>query len=134
MNDVAASIGLIQLRRLGGFLERRHEVAAAYDEALADLSWLRLPPLQGTSARIFYWVQLAAEQRAALASHLLERDVYSSFRYWPLHKTQLYRSERPFPGADSAAMSTLLLPLHQGLANADVELVVSAVRSFGGGA
>ena len=131
MNDVAAAIGLAQLDRLPAFLSRRREIAAAYDEALAGFSWLALPGQAPDGvARTFYWVQTSEQTRTHLAAYLLERGIYTTFRYWPLHKTQLYRDDAEFPGADRAAASTLLLPMHQGLSDAEVEQVIEAVRAF----
>jgi aminotransferase len=131
MNDIAAAMGLVQLGRLAAFLRRRAEIAATYDAALADLLWLVLPGQHPPStARIFYWIQTAPELRDRLATHLLDRGVYTTFRYWPLHRTGMYGCDGAFPGADDAAASTLLLPLHQGLSDSDVERVVAAVRAF----
>lgn len=133
MNDVAGAMGLVQLARLPEFLRRREEVAAAYDEALRDLSWIITPRASAPrAARAFYWVQTPAGVRDDLAAHLLKRDVYTTFRYWPLHRTRMYGSDRAFPEADRAAASTLLLPLHQGLSDSEVESVVAAIGSFGG--
>ncbi|MBU1700030.1 MAG: DegT/DnrJ/EryC1/StrS family aminotransferase [Candidatus Eisenbacteria bacterium] len=131
MNDIAAAVGLVQLDRLPGFLCQRAEVAARYDAELSDLVWLRLPPrAPARAARTFYWVQTAPETRDRLALYLLQHEIYTSFRYWPLHKTRMYQSHRAFPGADLAAASTLLLPLHQGLSTTDVSRVIDAVRRF----
>ena len=132
MNDLAAAVGLQQLKRLPEFLERRHRVAACYDAELGDLDWLQLPPPMHTGeARSFYWIQVSDRLRDRLAEYLLERDIYTSFRYWPLHRTRLYACERSFLGAEEATARTLLLPLHQGLTQTDVERVVEGVRSFG---
>jgi dTDP-4-amino-4,6-dideoxygalactose transaminase len=129
MNDMAAAVGLVQLERLPGFLERRAEVAARYDAGLSDLTWLRLPQAAvGRTARTFYWIQTAPSTRDRLAHHLLKKEIYTSFRYWPLHRTRMYRTPQLFPGANLAADSTLLLPLHQGLSASDVGRVIEAVR------
>jgi aminotransferase len=134
MNDLTSALGLAQLERLPGFLDRRAQIAAAYDAGLSDSSWLRTPPAASErTARTFYWIQTAPAIRDALARRLLERDIYTSFRYWPLHKTQMYRSSGSFPGADAAAASTLLLPLHQELSEGDVDRVIETVRSFSQG-
>jgi aminotransferase len=131
MNDVCAAIGLVQLGRLNTFLERRHEIVAAYQQGLADVPWLRVrgQPEPG-SAPIFSWIQTAAGTRDRLATHLLERGIYTSFRYWPLHRIPLYACDGHFPGADEAARTTLLLPLHQGLSDEDVARVIETVRAF----
>jgi dTDP-4-amino-4,6-dideoxygalactose transaminase len=131
MNDLTAAVGLVQLERLPGFLSRRVEIAARYDAEFPDLTWLRRPPpAPDRAARTFYWVQTAPTIRDRLAQHLLQHEIYTSFRYWPLHKTQLYQSPGLFPGADLASDTTLLLPLHQGLSASDVDRVVDAVRDF----
>lgn len=131
LNDIAAAMGVIQLSRLPSFLRRRELIAATYDAELTDVPWLSAP-LRSSSpaARIFYWIQVAPELRDRLATHLLGRDVYSSFRYWPLHRTRMYSCGGSFPGADRAAASTLLLPLHQGLSDRDVDHVLDAMHAF----
>lgn len=130
MNDVAAAVGLTQLERLPRFLSRRFEIAAVYDASLGDLPWLTLPERGDEAAPVFYWIQTAPEIRDRLAIHMRDREVYTSFRYWPLHKTRMYGSAAAFPGAEQAAATTLMLPLHQGLSDSDVEHVVAGVRSF----
>lgn len=131
MNDIQAAIGLAQLDRVDGFLGRRRSALAVYRDGLAAVEWLKvLGQPQPGSAPIFCWIQLEAGMRDQLASHLLNYGVYSSFRYWPLHRTSLYAQDGDFPGADAAASSTLMLPLHQGLSNADVEHVIDAILAF----
>ena len=80
------------------------------------------------AARTFY--RLQTDHRDRLAQHLLDRGMYTSFRYWPLHRTSMYGDPGPFPGADHAAARTLQLPLHQGLSDADVNAVIDAVRQY----
>jgi dTDP-4-amino-4,6-dideoxygalactose transaminase len=132
MNDIAGAMGVVQLSRLVGFLERRRKIAGVYTAALADLPWLVVPTAQPGAARTFFWIQTAPRLRDRLAAHLLAHGVYSSFRYWPLHRTKLYACDRAFPGADQAAAETLLLPLHQGLSDTEVEAVIDAVHAFRG--
>lgn len=131
MNDVAAAIGLAQLDKLHRFLLRREEIAAIYDAQLSSVPWLKLPekPPAGV-ARFYYWIQMPIQYRDQLAAHLLQHDVYTNFRYWPLHRTKMYGAGDAFSGADAAADSTLLLPVHQGLSDADVEHVLTAINGF----
>lgn len=133
MNDLTASIGLVQLAQLSALLARRAEIAARYSEALRELEWLTIPPAPGSGSTVgwyFYWVQTALGVRDALARYLRERGVYTTFRYWPLHRTRLYADARLFPGADQAADTTLLLPLHASLTDTDVDAVITAVCEF----
>lgn len=125
-NDMTAAVGLVQLRRLGEFVARRREIAAAYDELLADQEDIALPPPlpEGhVSSHYFYWVRLPQAIRDEVARDLLDRGVYTTFRYAPLHKVSAYASGAVLPGADEASESTLLLPIHQSLTDADVRTV-----------
>jgi aminotransferase len=132
MNDVLAAIGCVQLRRLDGFLRRRAEIVGYYDDALAGVPELVLPPPLPDGHRdshYFYWVQMPAGIRDDVARDLYERGVYTTMRYPLLHRVSAYGSHARLPGAEAAAARTLCLPLHQGLSDADVDTVVAAVRS-----
>jgi aminotransferase len=131
MNDLTAAIGLVQLRRVGDFIQRRREIARTYDDAFGALPWIRLPPpLPDEGIPYFYWIQTSAAARDELAYYLRERGVYTTFRYWPLHRTALYADAGSYPGADLASETTLLLPIHQNLSDSDVGHVVDSVIAF----
>ncbi|MEV5826895.1 DegT/DnrJ/EryC1/StrS family aminotransferase [Spirillospora sp. NPDC052242] len=133
MNDVTAAIGCVQLRRLPDFLRRRREVVERYDAELAGLPGLLLPPPPPAGHRTshyMYWVQFEEERvRDEVARDLYRRNVYATFRYPPLHRVPIYGSDARLPGAEHAADRTLCLPLHQGLGDADVDLIVETVRA-----
>jgi aminotransferase len=122
MNDVAAGIGLEQLKRLPEFVKRRQEIALAYTIALGDL----VDQPSHSYPYYFYWIQ--TPQRDALARHLREHGIYTTFRYYPLHR--VFKTGQTLLGADYAADHTLLLPLHQGLSDDDVSYVIDKVKEF----
>ncbi|MEU7171993.1 DegT/DnrJ/EryC1/StrS family aminotransferase [Micromonospora tulbaghiae] len=139
-NDVTAAIGAVQLSRLPDLLRRRAEIVRLYDELLADTPGVRLPPPLPdghTSSYYFYWVQLDATVRDAVAADLLQRGIYTTFRYPPLHKVPVYGARVVLPETEQAAEETLLLPLHAGLDDDEVRTVAgelrAAVRRHGAG-
>lgn len=131
-NDLTAAIGAVQLRRLPEFVARRREIVALYDEELAGVPGLLLPPplpARHESTHYFYWVQMAPGVRDEVASELLAAGIYTTFRYAPLHKVPAYRSEHlVLPRSDHASERTLCLPLHPGLDDADVRTVAAVLR------
>ncbi|HEX2313141.1 MAG TPA: DegT/DnrJ/EryC1/StrS family aminotransferase [Thermomonospora sp.] len=132
MNDVTAAIGCVQLGRLGGFLERRRAIVARYDADLAGLPGVHLPPAPPpghTLSYYMYWVQMDPRIRDDVARDLYRSGIYTTFRYPPLHRVPIYGSEARLPGAEHAADTTLCLPLHQGLSDADVDLIVREFRA-----
>lgn len=134
MNDVQSAIGLEQLKKLPAFVERRRAIHEYYDQKFDDVGWITCPPPipEGcASSYYFYWIQVSAAVRDDLAHYLKERDIFSTFRYYPLHRIPIYCSRERCTMADLAADMTLLLPLHNGLSDAEVETVIETVRQFG---
>jgi aminotransferase len=132
-NDVSASIGLAQLRRLGANQERRAEIWRRYQCELGDLAWLETPADPGVGERhswFTYLVRILDGRRDRLANRLLEDGIYTTLRYHPLHLAGTFGPpERALPGCELLAEQGLNLPLHPALSDADVERVVAAVRA-----
>ncbi len=134
MNDITAAMALEQLAKLDDFMARRAYVHRLYDQELADVAWLKLPeplPKDCTTSYYFYHIQVLNGKRDALARFLRERDIYTTYRYFPLHRVSGYRISGSFPNADWAADNTLCIPIHQSLGQEDLDLIVSTIREFG---
>ena len=125
-------MGLVQLERLPQFLRRRAEIAARYDRGFADVPAVLTPPQPSPNTDVtnyLYWIQ--AQQRDELARYLLQQGVYTTFRYWPLHKVKMFGHRGSvLREAERAAETTLNLPCHQALTDGDVDRIVELVASF----
>jgi dTDP-4-amino-4,6-dideoxygalactose transaminase len=138
MTDVAAAIGVHQLARLDGILDRREELAQRYNAALDGLPLeLEPPPSAGMRhGRHLYAVRLAPDapvSRDDLIDHLADSQIGTSIHFKPIHRFRYYRdtrglSDADFPVASRYADHTLSLPLHQGMTDDDQEDVVTALR------
>ncbi len=136
MNDITSAIGIEQLKKLPGFIVRRQEIYQYYNQALADLDWLQLPPentLHTESSYYFYWVQTTPFLRDQLACYLRDQDIYTTFRYYPLHWVDFYGATTSLLNAEEAANTTLCLPIHQSLSNDDLAQIIASIRKFGQG-
>ena len=134
MNDITAAIGLEQLKKLPSYMERRAFVHNYYNENLKSLDWLDLPPALPEyveTSYYFYHIQLKNDKRDLLAKYLRDRDIYTTYRYYPLHLVSGYGVTGNFPNAEYAANHTLNLPMHQSLSDADVEKIVETIKEFG---
>ena len=133
MNDITSAIGIEQLKKLPAFIARRQEIHHYYNQALA-LDWLQLPPeipAHMESSYYFYWIQTAPRLRDQLASYLREHDIYTTFRYYPLHWVKFYGTITSLSNVEVAANSTLCLPIHQSLSNDDLAKIVASIYQFG---
>jgi aminotransferase len=131
-NDILASIGRVQLKKLPGFIAKRKAVWDIYQKAFQNISGLIQPPepLPGTSSSYyFYWIKTPG-RRDELANYLRERGIYVSFRYYPLHLVKYYGSTARLPNAEEMSEVTINLPLHQNLSDEDVSKIVFTVKEF----
>ncbi len=134
MNDITAALALEQYKKLPMYMEKRAAVHQFYNEQLRELPWLILPPelpSDCTTSYYFYHVQVANGKRDQLAKYLRENNIYTTYRYYPLHRVKGYGAEGVFENADYAADHTLCLPMHQSLSDGDLAQIVETVRAFG---
>ncbi|MBZ8181786.1 DegT/DnrJ/EryC1/StrS family aminotransferase [Oscillatoria salina] len=134
MNDIAAAIGVEQLKKLPDFIERRRAVYQFYNEALVGETWLERPPSipqEAESSYYFYWIQTEPLYRDRLARYLRDRDIYTTFRYYPLHWVKFFARQETLPYAEMAANTTLCLPIHQSLTENELSKVVDCIQRFG---
>ncbi|MCZ7663025.1 MAG: DegT/DnrJ/EryC1/StrS family aminotransferase [Thermoleophilia bacterium] len=140
MTDVAAAMGLVQLRRVEGMWRRRCEIAARYDAAFSAIPALEIPTVHRhvRSAWHLYMLRLDLElltiDRAEFIREMHARNVGTSVHFIPLHLHPYYRHAygyRPedFPVALREFSREVSLPIYSAMSDADVEDVVQAVRA-----
>ncbi len=139
LTDIAAALGIHQLKRLAGFQLKREQLAAAYDEALADLP-IVLPPRSATGdqhAWHLYVVRLAdgaKVERNVFIERLYAAGIGCSVHYIPLHLHPYWRDRydlkpEQFPHSQHAFERMLSLPLYTRMTVDDVQRVAAAVRA-----
>lgn len=136
MNDISSAIGREQLKKLTDFIQKRKNLSQMYDEGLADVKWLKIPPNVSDdckSSYYFYWIQLKNQDlRDCLAKYLKVHNIYTTFRYYPLHWVKFYQMQHiKLKNAEQAAKTTLCLPMHQSLTEKDITYIVHKIYQFG---
>ncbi|MEV5823581.1 DegT/DnrJ/EryC1/StrS family aminotransferase [Micromonospora harpali] len=131
-NDITAAIGTVQLGKLAGFVERRRAIGQRYDKALGGFSGIRLPPPlpEGhRSTHYFYCVRFDSQAiRDGVSEDLLANGIYTSYRYYPLHRVRRYgATDTVLPVTDAVSDTSLLLPAHQSLLDDEVDLIAQQV-------
>jgi dTDP-4-amino-4,6-dideoxygalactose transaminase len=138
LTDLAAAIGLHQLKKAWAFQRRRAEIAARYDEGLAGLPVVTPPRAAAgdTHAWHLYVLRLAdgaAVDRDTLVERLFAAGIGCSVHYIPLHRHPYWRERyglepTMFPASDDAYLRMLSLPIYPRMGDEDVERLVEAVR------
>jgi dTDP-4-amino-4,6-dideoxygalactose transaminase len=138
MTDIAASLGIHQLRRLDGFIKIRQNYAGIYDEAFRDLDVVKTPITHADRNHAYhlYAIQLELAQltidRAVFIDKLKELNIGASVHFIPLHRHPFYRDQFGYqagdlPQADGLYESVLSLPLYPRMSEQDVNDVIEAV-------
>jgi len=135
--DVNARIGLAQLERLPTFLARRRTLAERYFAHFATDPACGLPPeprdSDGQSWNMFS-VLLPLEEltldRKGFRDALAARGIMTGVSYEALHLSALGRRfgyhRGDLPNAERIAATTVTLPLHAAMTDADVDRVCAA--------
>lgn len=157
MTDIMAGIGLAQLRRYPGILERRREMIARYDEALSGLpltilrhdqvgdgrkgqekyreGYQKKHQEEYQSSRHLYLVRLDGknlEFRNQLIIRMAEAGVAANVHYKPLPLHTAYIKMgfdiKDYPNAYKQFENEITLPLHTCLTDEQVEFVTDTFR------
>ena len=134
MTDIMAGIGLAQLSRYQGMLERRRHIIGIYDNALKDLPVAVLNHYGDDFAGSghLYLTRLLGktdQERREVIVKMAERGIACNVHYKPLPMMTAYKALgfdiKAFPNAYNLFVNEVTLPLHTRLSDEDVEYVIS---------
>lgn len=138
MSEVNAAFGLVQLKHVEDYLDRRRKIDKVYRDAFSGVAGLHCLGLAGeTQPNCAYFPLLLDSafhySRDALYEKLKSRGIYSRRYFFPLISNfPMYRgmpsaARENLPVANRAADSVLCLPIYPAMTDADVERVISVV-------
>lgn len=138
MTDIAASLGMHQLKNIDVFAKKRARLAALYDEALAGLPVVLPPHAEPGDVHSWhlYVIRLAEDvsvHRDRFIERMYEQGIGCSVHYIPLHLHPYWRdtynlSPDMFPVSQGIFERTVSLPLYTRMTESDVMRVVEAVK------
>jgi dTDP-4-amino-4,6-dideoxygalactose transaminase len=141
MTDVMAGIGLAQLKRYQGMLDRRRGIINKYNEGLKGLNVQVLnhyPDEEGTSSSGHLYIcrllDKTTEQRNEIIIKMAERGIACNVHYKPLPMMTAYKALgfdiKDYPNAYDMYHNEITLPLHTRLTDEDVEYVIENFKSL----
>ncbi|MEC1771899.1 DegT/DnrJ/EryC1/StrS family aminotransferase [Schinkia azotoformans] len=139
MTDIMASIGLIQLDRYEGLLQRRKEIIEMYDQALLPLGiqGLRHYGENFTSSGHLYLARvpgISEKERNEIIIKMAEAGIATNVHYKPLPLFTAYKNLgfdiKDYPNAYQQYVNEITLPLHTLLSDEDVEYVVENLKNI----
>jgi dTDP-4-amino-4,6-dideoxygalactose transaminase len=140
MTDLAASLGIHQLKKAWIFQQQRAKIASFYEEHLRDLPLILAPqaPADDTHSWHLYVIRLdntVKVSRNTFIEQMVESGIGCSVHYIPLHLHPYWRDTynlRPedFPVALSTYERVVSLPIYTKMTLEDRERVITAVKEI----
>jgi dTDP-4-amino-4,6-dideoxygalactose transaminase len=140
MNDVQAAMGLSQLDKIDGLLERRRAIARRFSDGLSSSPFFELPSVRDGNEHTWhlYVVRLNLENlrigRDQFIAALTEENIGSSVHFIPVYTHPFFaeylREGASFPVSEEYYARCLSLPLYPGMSDADNDDVVAALTKI----
>lgn len=141
LTDIAAAIGIHQLRKADRFHQRRTQLAELYQELLNEVDELILPQAQPN--RIHSWhlfaIRLQLERlkldRAQFITELQQRGIGTSVHWLPLHMHPYYRdtygyAPQDLPVARALYPEIITLPIYPDMTDDEVKQVCRSIMDI----
>jgi len=142
LTDIQAALGIHQLARLNGFIERRAKLATLYQEGLASIDAITLrAAAEGTTRHAWHLfiVNLKLERvscdRDRFMELLRERGIGTGLHFTAVHLHRYYRDRYghapgDLPHTEAASESVISLPLFPDMNESDVVRVCDTIRQL----
>jgi len=160
MNEMAAAIGLVQLRKLGELNEKRIENSLFLLDKLREKAgnWYEVPKLAREIKHTFFWCPLIIKRIEGFSprdvvKRLKDKGIEARHRYYePLYKQKVIQDHSPYPGGcpficctdrhrqdygslflpnvEKIAGNIIGLPNHPALKNEDLDYIVETILNL----
>lgn len=133
MTDIMAAIGMAQLARYEGILERRKEIIGRYDAAFRKLGigvLMHYTDKYQSSGHLYITriPGIGSEQRQEIIVKMAEADIATNVHYKPLPMMTAYKNLgfdiKDYPNAYKQFENEITLPLHTKLTDEEVKYVI----------
>lgn len=136
LDTLQAAICLVKLRHLEKWIDRRRQLAARYDAALAGQNIFVRPiaPCDGTHFDVYSSYVIRSHSRDALSAHLAERGVETMVAWSrALHRQPgLHLDRHSLPVTESISSEVLSLPIDSEMTDDELDYVLENLCSFAG--
>jgi perosamine synthetase len=128
--DILAAVGLAQLDRLAERVTKVRAVYTRYAEALEDLSFLKLIPVNLDAGELPIYVEVLCPEREKLMRFLASRGIQTRPFYPDLHQATYLDNSGSFPHSEIFGQEGVFLPCGPEQSLENVDEVLAQLRQF----
>ncbi|NTV05238.1 MAG: DegT/DnrJ/EryC1/StrS family aminotransferase [Chlorobiaceae bacterium] len=136
MDDIRASIGIVQLKKLKNDLLKRAEVRQWYEDAFAEVSRV-VVPFKGHNGFVSNYIFAVLLESSCRRSRDEVRDalhkagIQTSMHYPPVHLFSIFREfSVSLPVTESAASRLITLPMYSRMTKPEVEYIAQTLQDI----
>lgn len=127
MTDIAAAIGIEQLKKLPEFNKKRRDNARFFNERLADVEGIEIPYVLENAKHVYHQYTINCNTREAVIQKLKDNEVGFGIYYpKPMHFFDHLKKygHDDLKISERLALEVLSLPVHPALSKEDLEIIV----------
>lgn len=137
LDNLQAAILNHKLTSFAAAVERRRQLAALYDDGLADMGELTLPPAPGSDPRhydVYQNYEIECDRRDELQQHLERRGIRTIVQWagTPVHQFRNLGFTVDLPITDRFFTRCLMLPMNVAVTDDDAAYIINSIRQFYG--
>lgn len=131
MNDLMASIGLAQLKKLPEMNKRRIEIIFKYLDGIKECKTLKSALPYDKNVKSYWMFMLRVKNRDRFIEFMRNKDIATGVHYMPLTLHPFFRSyENNTPIAYKVWSEFVTIPLHSALTDMEVDYVIESICEF----
>lgn len=136
MDDIRASIGIVQLNKLKRDLNKRAEIRKIYEEKLSGIEGIIIPFKDNTefSSNYIFPIILKSstfEKRNTIREKLAEQGIQTSVHYPAVHRFSIYQQHKVnLPKTEYVADNLITLPMYSKLKETDINYISKAINKY----
>lgn len=137
MTDIQAAVGIKQLEKLDWIVEERRKIAKQYNEAFADIDFIRLPIeeegyFSNYQSYSVYLKENCPISRNELMQKMLDAGISTRRGIMTSHRETAYKAEcegLSLPVSENAADNSIILPLYIPMSSEDIKKVIETFKA-----
>ena len=125
MDEISASIGIEQLKKIQSSNKKRYDIAKRYS---VELNLNEKMPLDRDSSYHLYWIRV--KNRKKFMKNMMKSGIETGAHYPPVHLMTYYKKKTSLPNTEQVGKDVVTLPMHPNLTDEEVNFVIKKVNSF----
>jgi len=133
MNDIAASIGLVQFNKLKSNNFKRAQIVKRYNQNFKQLNWIKTPVIKPwvKSSHHNYFIKVDSKLRNKLIDYLNTRGISANVHYLPNHFYKMFADfSHQVPITNQVWQEIVLLPIFPDLSLKDQTFIIKTLKKF----